>query len=39
MKRLVLIIAGVAVAGSVAATPAIAGLAGNPSFFVVEVIG
>jgi hypothetical protein len=32
MKRLVLIIAGVAVAGSVAATPAIAGLTGNPSF-------
>ena len=32
MKRLILIIAGVAVAGSVAATPAIAGLAGNPSF-------
>lgn len=32
MKRLVLIIAGVAVAGGLAATPAVAGLAGNPSF-------
>jgi hypothetical protein len=32
MKRLALILAGVAVAGGVAATPAVAGLAGNPSF-------
>jgi hypothetical protein len=32
MKRLALIVAGVAVAGGVAATPAVAGLAGNPSF-------
>jgi hypothetical protein len=32
MKRLALIIAGVALAGGVAATPAVAGLAGNPSF-------
>lgn len=32
MKRLILILAGVAVAGGVAATPAVAGLAGNPSF-------
>jgi hypothetical protein len=32
MKRLALILAGVVVAGGVAATPAIAGLAGNPSF-------
>ncbi|HEY7263750.1 MAG TPA: hypothetical protein VH589_19975 [Trebonia sp.] len=32
MKRLILIVAGVAVAGGVAATPAVAGLAGNPSF-------
>ena len=32
MKRLALIIAGVAVAGAAAATPAVAGLAGNPSF-------
>jgi hypothetical protein len=32
MKRLVLILAGVALAGGVAATPAVAGLAGNPSF-------
>jgi hypothetical protein len=32
MKRLVLILAGVAVAGSVAATPAVVGLTGNPSF-------
>jgi len=32
MKRLILIVAGVAIAGGVAATPAVAGLAGNPSF-------
>ena len=32
MKRLALIAAGVVVAGGVAATPAVAGLAGNPSF-------
>lgn len=32
MKRLALILAGVAVAGGLAATPAVAGLAGNPSF-------
>ena len=32
MKRLALILAGVVVAGGAAATPAIAGLAGNPSF-------
>ncbi len=32
MKRLALIAAGVIVAGGVAATPAVAGLAGNPSF-------
>lgn len=32
MKRLILIVAGVALAGGVAATPAVAGLAGNPSF-------
>jgi hypothetical protein len=32
MKRLALILAGVALAGGVAATPAVAGLAGNPSF-------
>jgi hypothetical protein len=32
MKRLALIIAGVVVAGGVAATPAVAGLAGNSSF-------
>lgn len=32
MKRLALILAGVAVAGAAAATPAVAGLAGNPSF-------
>jgi hypothetical protein len=32
MKRLALIVAGVVVAGGVAATPAVAGLAGNPSF-------
>jgi hypothetical protein len=32
MKRLLLILAGVVVAGGVAATPAVAGLAGNPSF-------
>ena len=32
MKRIVLILAGVVVAGGVAATPAVAGLAGNPSF-------
>ena len=32
MKRPALILAGVAVAGCVAATPAVAGLAGNPSF-------
>ena len=32
MKRLALILAGVAVAGCVAATPAVAGLAGNQSF-------
>jgi hypothetical protein len=32
MKRLPLILAGVAIASGVAATPAIAGLAGNPSF-------
>jgi len=32
MKRMVLILAGVVVAGGVAATPAVAGLAGNPSF-------
>ena len=32
MKRLALILAGVAVAGCAAATPAVAGLAGNPSF-------
>lgn len=32
MKRLALILAAVAVAGGVAATPAVAGLAGNPSF-------
>jgi hypothetical protein len=32
MKRLALIIAGVVVAGGAAATPAVAGLAGNPSF-------
>lgn len=32
MKRLALIVAGVAVAGGMAATPAVAGLAGNPSF-------
>lgn len=32
MKRLALIVAGAVVAGGLAATPAIAGLAGNPSF-------
>ena len=32
MKRLIMIIAGVMVAGGVAAAPAVAGLAGNPSF-------
>ena len=32
MKRLALILAGVAVAGTAAATPTVAGLAGNPSF-------
>jgi len=32
MKRLALILAAVAVAGGMAATPAVAGLAGNPSF-------
>src|SRR5690349_2875314 len=32
MKRLALTLAGVAVAGGLAATPAVAGLAGNPSF-------
>lgn len=31
-KRILLIAAGVALAGGVAATPAFAGLAGNPSF-------
>jgi hypothetical protein len=32
MKRLLLILAGALVAGGAAATPAVAGLAGNPSF-------
>ena len=32
MKRLILILAGAVVAGGVAAAPAVAGLAGNPSF-------
>lgn len=32
MKRLALILAGAAVAAGAAATPAVAGLAGNPSF-------
>jgi hypothetical protein len=32
MKRLLLILAGVVAAGGIAATPAVAGLAGNPSF-------
>jgi hypothetical protein len=32
MKRIVLIAAGIALAGGIAATPAVAGLAGNPSF-------
>jgi hypothetical protein len=32
MKRIALIAAGIALAGGIAATPAVAGLAGNPSF-------
>src|SRR5579871_3095984 len=32
MKRLIMILAGAVVAGGVAAAPAVAGLAGNPSF-------
>jgi hypothetical protein len=32
MKRLIMILAGTVVAGGVAAAPAVAGLAGNPSF-------
>ena len=32
MKRLIMILAGAMVAGGVAAAPAVAGLAGNPSF-------
>ena len=32
MKRIMLIAAGIALAGGIAATPAVAGLAGNPSF-------
>lgn len=32
MKRIMLVAAGIALAGGIAATPAVAGLAGNPSF-------
>lgn len=32
MKRILLVAAGIALAGGIAATPAVAGLAGNPSF-------
>jgi hypothetical protein len=32
MKRIFLVAAGIALAGGIAATPAVAGLAGNPSF-------
>ena len=32
MKRIILVAAGIALAGGIAATPAVAGLAGNPSF-------
>ena len=32
MKRVFLVAAGIALAGGIAATPAVAGLAGNPSF-------
>jgi hypothetical protein len=32
MKRLLLILAAIAATGGIAATPAVAGLAGNPSF-------
>jgi hypothetical protein len=32
MKRVLLIVAGVVAAGGIAATPAVAGIAGNPSF-------
>ena len=32
MKRIMLVAVGIALAGGIAATPAVAGLAGNPSF-------